>query len=215
MRRSARAFGEAVAAAPRTSAGNTALAASLRQAAQLLEVGLVRRRAAGDRHRQRPSERRRPGRRRARQGGRRRHHHQRAADHRQASIGTFDGVDIHSSHQVGIGGMAAFYRRDVIGGPGSFMLEARSIDAFAEALKRKLLRQLIFIAGSRSAVARLSRRGLIIADDVSVRRDGFPRRTSDRRTSCRLAASFPVDRTSNSRQTRGRPWKIGPEDDPA
>lgn len=36
-----------------------------------------------------------------------------------------------------------FYRQNVIGGPGSFVIEARSFEAFGEALKRKLLLELI------------------------------------------------------------------------
>lgn len=140
---SAQAFGEAVAAAPRTSAGNTALAASLRQAGRLLDessFGDIRRvidiatdhpgdsgRAAGVRD-------------------------QLVADgitinalpiFENRIVGTFDGHLTYSGMEVGVGGMAAFYQLDVIGGPGSFVLEARGYEAFAQALKRKLLRELV------------------------------------------------------------------------
>lgn len=140
---SARTFGEAVAAAARTSAGNTELAASLRQAALLLDEG-----AFGDARRVIDIASDHPA-----DGGR-------AAGVRDKLVaagitinalpifedrvvGTFDGHMTYSTVEWGIGGMAAFYRRDIIGGPGSFMLEVRSIDVFAEALKRKLLLELV------------------------------------------------------------------------
>lgn len=139
----ARAFGEAVAAAPRSSAGETALAASLAQAARLLnegDFGAARRviDVASDH----PSD-----------GGR-------SAFVRDAAvadgitinaipildgdpIGTFDGRMTYSTAQWGLGGAIEFYRRDVIGGPGAFVIEAEDFGAFGEALKRKLLQELV------------------------------------------------------------------------
>jgi Protein of unknown function (DUF1194) len=140
---STQAFGEAVAAAARTSAGNTALAASMRQAGRLLEEG-----GFGDARRVIDIATDHPG-----DSGR-------AAGVRDQLVaagitinalpifenrivGTFDGHMTYSGVEWGVGGMAAFYRLDVIGGPGCFMLEARGYEAFAQALKRKLLRELV------------------------------------------------------------------------
>jgi hypothetical protein len=140
---SARAFGDAVAAAPRSSAGETALSASIAQAARLLnegEFGSARRviDVASDH----PSD-----------GGR-------SAFVRDAAvadgitinaipiisddpIGTFDGRMTYSTAHWGLGGAIEFYRRDVIGGPGAFVVEAGDFSVFGEALKRKLLLELV------------------------------------------------------------------------
>jgi len=138
------AFGEAIAAAPRSSAGNTALAASLRQASQLLldgEYGNARRLVI-DIASDHPSD-----------GGR-------AANVRNVAvaagitinalpinegrpIGTFDGHMAYTVQHWGLYGMTEFYRRDIIGGVGSFLVEARDYSAFGEALKRKLLMELL------------------------------------------------------------------------
>jgi Protein of unknown function (DUF1194) len=145
---SARSFGGAVAAAPRTSAGNTALAASLRQAAELLstdEFGSARRiiDVASDED--------------SDQG--------RSAPVRDAivasgitinalpfindrPIGTYDGHMSYANAQWGLQTTADFYRRDIIGGPGSFLIEVHDYAAFGEALKRKLLRELISSPGA-------------------------------------------------------------------
>jgi len=61
-------------------------------------------------------------------------------------LGTYDGHMTYSTVQWGQGGIMAFYRRDVIGGAGSFALEVHDYSAFGEALKRKLLLE---IAGGR------------------------------------------------------------------
>ncbi|MGQ9368231.1 DUF1194 domain-containing protein [Azospirillum sp. ST 5-10] len=140
---SAGAFGLAVATAPRSSAGNTALAAGLRHAAAMLSEGGF--------------------------GGARRiidvvSDHEgdggRSAPVRDAAVaagitinalpiadgrprGTFDGRLTYSGAPWGLGGMTAFYQRDVVGGPGSFLISARDHRAFGEALKRKLLRELM------------------------------------------------------------------------
>ena len=50
-------------------------------------------------------------------------------------IGTYDGHTSYTTVEWGLGGIAAFYRQNVIGGPGSFVIEARSYDAFGEALE--------------------------------------------------------------------------------
>lgn len=140
---SARAFGETVALTPRTSAGDTALAAGIAGAARLLmdsDYGGARQviDVASDH----PSD-----------GGR-------AANVRDAAvangitinalpiidslpIGTFDGRMTYSTQEWGAGGIAGFYRRDVIGGAGSFVIEAQDYSVFGQALKRKLLLELI------------------------------------------------------------------------
>lgn len=140
---SVRAFGAAVAAAPRTSAGGTALAASLRQATRMLQAGEFNRaRRIIDVASDHPTD-----------GGRSAF----ARDEAVAAgitvnalpiiddrpIGTYDGRKTYSSIQWGVGSMVAFYRRDVIGGAGSFLVEARDYRAFGEALKHKLLRELV------------------------------------------------------------------------
>jgi len=144
---SAHAFGVAIAASPRTSAGNTALAVSLRRAAELLspgEFGSARRiiDVASDED--------------SDQG--------RSAPVRDAvvasgitinalpfindrPIGTYDGHMSYANAQWGLQSTADFYRRDIIGGPGSFLIEVHDYAAFGEALKRKLLRELISSPG--------------------------------------------------------------------
>ena len=49
----------------------------------------------------------------------------------------------YSAAEWGTGGITGFYRRDIIGGPGSFVVEAHDYAFFGQALKRKLLRELI------------------------------------------------------------------------
>jgi len=139
---SARAFGEAVAAAPRSSAGNTALASSIGKAARMLEAGDF-----GDARRVIDVASDHPG--DGRSAGVR---DQVVAEgitinalpiFENRQVGTFDGHLGYSAVQWGVGGTAGFYQRDVIGGPGSFMLEAHGYEAFAVALKRKLLLELV------------------------------------------------------------------------
>ena len=143
---STRAFGAAVADAPRSFRGNTALAASLREATRLLEAGdFGSARRIIDIASDHPTD-----------GGR-------SAPVRDAAVaagitinalpivdgrivGTYDGHMSYSAWQPGQGGIMAFYRRDVIGGAGSFALAAHDYSAFGEALKRKLLLE---IAGRR------------------------------------------------------------------
>ena len=140
---SSRAFGDAVAGALRSSAGNTALAAGLAGATQLLKQGnFGAARQVIDIASDHPSD-----------GGR-------SATARDAAveagitinalpimsagpIGTFDGRMTYSTAEWGAGGIAGFYRHNVIGGPGAFLVEAKDFTVFAEALKRKLLRELI------------------------------------------------------------------------
>jgi len=138
---SAHGFGEAVATASRSSSGNTALAPSIKKAAAMLEAeGFSAARRVIDVASDHPWD-----------GGR-------AATVRDASVaagitinalpiiddrvlGTFDG---HMSYaQWGNENAVEFYRNYVIGGPGSFLIEVRDYSAFGEALKRKLLRELI------------------------------------------------------------------------
>jgi hypothetical protein len=140
---SAHAFGEAVAAAQRTSSGNTALAPSIRKAAGMLtsaDIGTARRviDVASDH----PHD-----------GGR-------SATVRDAAVAAgitinalpivdgrpivaYDGHLTYATQQWGFEDTVAFYRNHVIGGPGSFLVEAREYAVFGEALKRKLLRELI------------------------------------------------------------------------
>lgn len=140
---SARDFGLAVAAAPRSSAGETALHAAIAQSARLLsDGGFGAARLVIDVASDHPSD-----------GGR-------SAAVRDAAvaagitinaipiingdpIGTFDGRMTYATAHWGLGGALEFYRRDVIGGPGSFVIEAGDYNAFGEALKRKLLLELI------------------------------------------------------------------------
>jgi hypothetical protein len=138
----AHAFGEDIAAAPRSSIGNTALAAALAEASRLLQerdFGLARRviDVASDL---------------PRDGGR-------AAPVRDAAVAaglTINALAIVDDHPVGtIDGRLSYYARwgnindvefylqDVVGGPGSFAVEARSYEVFGEALKRKLLLEFI------------------------------------------------------------------------
>lgn len=144
---SARAFGEAVAAAPRSSTGNTALAAGLTEAMRMLENSpFAGARQVIDVASDHPSD-----------GGR-------SAAVRDAAvaagitinalpimdgqpIGTFDGQMTYTTHQPGIGGIKGFYLANVVGGPGSFAVEAHNYAVFGEALKRKLLLEFIASPG--------------------------------------------------------------------
>ena len=145
---SARSFGDAVAIATRTSSGNTALAPSIKKAAEMLtaDASTSARRVidvASDH---------------LWDGGR-------SATVRDAAvaagitinalpiidgrpIGTFDGRMSYA--EWGSEGGVAFYRNYVIGGPGSFLIEVHDYGAFGEALKRKLLRELISSPGDDS-----------------------------------------------------------------
>lgn len=160
---SARAFGNAVALAPRTAAGDTAMAAGVAGAAQLLlDGGFGSARLVIDIASDHPHD-----------GGR-------TAGVRDSVvaagitinalpivderiIGTFDGHKTYSTVQWGSRTMTEFYVNDVIGGEGSFAIEARSYEAFGEALKRKLLRELIASPGGdwdeRPAVVTVSAEG--------------------------------------------------------
>lgn len=145
---SARAFGEAVAAAPRTSAGNTALSAGLSAAARmLLEIDFQATRRVIDIASDHPSD-----------GGR-------CAPIRDAAvaagitinalpiineevIGTIDGRLTYTASRWGSETVVEFYRRTIVGGPGSFAVEARDYAVFGEALKRKLLLEFIASPGA-------------------------------------------------------------------
>jgi hypothetical protein len=59
----------------------------------------------------------------------------------------YDGHLTYAVQQWGFEDPVAFYRNHVIGGPGSFLIEVRDYAAFGEALKRKLLRELISSPG--------------------------------------------------------------------
>ncbi len=144
---SARAFGEAVAAAPRSSAGNTALSAGLSAATRMLTDGdFAGARRVIDVASDHPSD-----------GGR-------SAAVRDAAvaagitinalpiidsqpIGTYDGRMTYTTAQWGTGGIKGFYLANVVGGPGSFAVEARDYAVFGEALKRKLLLEFIASPG--------------------------------------------------------------------
>jgi hypothetical protein len=148
---SARSFGESVAAGPRSSAGNTALATSLRRATLMLSSGeFSASRRVIDVSSDDDSD----------QG--------QTAPVRDAAvaagitinalpfindrpIGTYDGHMSYANAQWGLQSAVDFYRHDVIGGPGSFLIEVRDYNAFGEALKRKLLRELISSPGADGA----------------------------------------------------------------
>lgn len=144
---SAHAFGAAVAAAHRTSAGGTALAVSLKKAAAMLTTD-----AAGAQRRvidvasDHPNDDGRSG------------------PIRDAAVAAgitinalpiieknrmvpYDGHLTYAVQQWGFEDPVAFYRNHVIGGPGSFLIEVHDYAAFGEALKRKLLRELISSPG--------------------------------------------------------------------
>ena len=140
---SALAFGEAVAAAPRSSTGNTALAASLRQATDLLQqTDFGDARKVIDVASDHPWD-----------GGRSGAVRDRAVEAgitinalpilEKFQYRSFDGQTNTASIEWRASDMAAFYRQYVIGGTGSFLIEASDFSAFGEALKRKLLRELI------------------------------------------------------------------------
>ncbi|GAB4376390.1 MAG: DUF1194 domain-containing protein [Kiloniellaceae bacterium] len=148
---SARAFGEAVAAAPRSSVGNTSLAGGLAAAARMLqESGFTAARRVIDIASDHPHD-----------GGRCEPIRDAAVaagitinalpivDERQ--IGTIDGRLAYSEARWGSESVIDFYRRTVVGGPGSFAVEARSYAVFGEALKRKLLLELIAAPPDRAA----------------------------------------------------------------
>jgi hypothetical protein len=145
----AHAFGDAVAIAPRTSSGNTALAPSIKKATEMLTANAsASSRRVIDVASDHPWD-----------GGR-------AATVRDAAvaagitinalpiidtrpIGTFDGRMSYAEWGSERG--VAFYRNYVIGGPGSFLIEVHDYAAFGEALKRKLLRELISSPGDDSS----------------------------------------------------------------
>jgi len=146
---SAQSFGDAVAIAPRTSSGNTALAPSIKKAAEMLTADAS---TSGRRVIDVASDH-------LWDGGR-------SATVRDAAvaagitinalpiidtrpIGTFDGRMSYA--EWGSEGGVAFYRNYVIGGPGSFLIEVHDYAAFGEALKRKLLRELISSPGDDSS----------------------------------------------------------------
>lgn len=140
---SAAAFGEAIAAAPRSSAGSTALSAGIAAATRLLsERDFSGARRVIDIASDHPHD-----------GGR-------SAGVRDAAvaagitinalpiiddhpIGTIDGRMTYAAARWGSETIVEFYLRNVVGGPGSFAVEARNIAAFGEALKRKLLLEFI------------------------------------------------------------------------
>jgi hypothetical protein len=145
-----------VAAATRSSSGNTALAPSIKKAAAMLAAeGAGAARRVIDVASDHPHD-----------GGR-------SAAVRDAAvaagitinalpiiddhpIGTFDGHMSYATAQWGFEDAVEFYRNNVIGGPGSFLVEVRDYSAFGEALKRKLLRELISSPGGDDASGSLA-----------------------------------------------------------
>lgn len=140
---SARTFGEDIAAAQRSSNGSTALAAALAEASRLLQDGdFGAARRVIDIASDHPND-----------NGRAASVRDDAvaagltinalavADHHP--IGTIDGRLSYSEQTRAALNGVDFYLRDVVGGPGSFAVEARSYDVFGEALKRKLLLEFI------------------------------------------------------------------------
>ncbi len=148
---SARAFGEAIALAPRTSTGNTSMTAGLQAAADFLKASeYTDSRMVIDVVSDFHGEGARVGRVRDRV----------VADGitinalpllGDRQIGTFDGRHAYTTGtNWGRIPIAEFYGLHVIGGEGSFVVEAKDIDSFGEALKRKLL--LEFIASGDGAL---------------------------------------------------------------
>ncbi len=140
---SARTFGEDIAAAPRSSVGNTALAAALAEASRLLQAGdFGTARRVIDVASDHPND-----------GGRSEAVRDAAvaagltinalAIVDERPIGTIDGQLSYSTARWGTVNDVEFYLQDVVGGPGSFAVEARSYEVFGEALKRKLLLEFI------------------------------------------------------------------------
>ena len=72
----------------------------------------------------------------ARQGGGGGHHGQWPGDHqRQSGVWTF-------AHVQPPGGLANYYRENVTGGPGSFVLEVHDFRSFGTAMTRKLINEI-------------------------------------------------------------------------
>ena len=151
---SALAFANAVAVAPRSSTGNTALSNGIQRAAELLLAGnFDGARLVIDVASDHPGD-----------GGQSAYVRQRIIEagitvnalpimtHNRA--GSFDGRTTFASGQWGLGGIVGFYRESVIAGPGSFLVEANDYTDFGEALKRKLLLELIAGSGLEDASVR-------------------------------------------------------------
>ena len=51
------------------------------------------------------------------------------------------------------GGLTEWYRTNVTGGPGSFVVEVRSFEAFGEAMTRKLINEIAAAPGAASTLA--------------------------------------------------------------
>jgi len=153
---SARSFGDAVAAAPRSSNGNTALAVSIRKAVEMLKTdGIGAGRRVIDVASDHPND------------------DGRSAPVRDAAVAAgitinalpivdghpmvmYDGHLTYATQQWGFEDPVEFYRNHVIGGPGSFLVEVHDYAAFGEALKRKLLRELISSPGPDSVSGTLA-----------------------------------------------------------
>ena len=58
-------------------------------------------------------------------------------------IGTIDGRMTYATARWGKQSIVEYYLSNVVGGPGSFAIEARDYAVFGEALKRKLLLEFI------------------------------------------------------------------------
>ena len=140
---SARAFGEAVAAAPRSSDGNTFLAGGLSAATEmLLEGNFAGARRVIDIASDHPHD-----------GGRCEAIRDAAVDAGitinalpivdHHPIGTIDGRLTYTELQWGNKSIVDFYRDTIVGGPGSFAIEAGDYTVFGEALKKKLLLEFI------------------------------------------------------------------------
>jgi hypothetical protein len=140
---SAAAFGNTVALAPRSSTGDTALGNGIKRAGELLLAGnFDGARMVIDVASDHPGD-----------GGQAAYIRQRIVDAgitinalpimTENRAGSFDGRTTFAYAQWGLGGIVGFYRENIIGGPGSFLVEANDYDDFGEALKRKLLLELI------------------------------------------------------------------------
>lgn len=136
------AYGLAIEASARTSSGNTAMAAGLSEATRLLTEGQF-----GDARLviDVVSDM-------TRDGGRARRSRDASVAAgitinglpiiEQIPFGTIDGRLAYDSYSTP-GGIVGFFKREIIGGNGAFIVEARSYADFADALRLKLLRELM------------------------------------------------------------------------
>ena len=77
---------------------------------------------------------------RARRGGRQGHHHQRPGDPERRPL------PWNAEHTNPPGGLENYYRDNVIGGPGAFVLVAENFQSFGQAIVKKLIAEIASLA---------------------------------------------------------------------